>query len=45
MTAADSRQVRRSQGGTKVGIDVSTGVRFSLTGRQLTVNVLSRRRP
>ena len=31
-----------SQRGTKVGIDVSAGVRFSLTGRQLTVNVLSR---
>ena len=30
-----------SQRGTKVGIDVSAGVRFSLTGRQLTVSVLS----
>jgi len=29
-----------SQGGTKVGVDVSAGVRFTLEGRQLTVTLL-----
>jgi hypothetical protein len=29
-----------SQGGTKVGVDASTGVRFTFQGRQLTVTVL-----